>query len=114
MDTSKWILVTHKCCSCGKPIRETTTGHVNLIQLDRKATWEYPPFGNVLQGTSGIAGAIVCDPCVESNGVIKWAIEYKGTGKKKTVIYHEVERLEKIEMREADKGDYDPDYDVFE
>lgn len=114
MDTSEWIFATHKCCSCDKPIKETATAHVNLIQLDRKATWDYPTFGNVMQGTSGIAGAIQCDPCLESKAPIKRAIEYRGNGKKKTVIYHEVDQLEKIVLPEPEEEDYDSDYDVFE
>ena len=114
MNISEGIFATHKCCACGKPVKNTSTGHVNLIQLERKATWKFPSFGNVLLGTSGIAAAIVCDPCLESKAVIKWAIELQGSGKKKTVVYHEVDQLQKIEPSEYKDPNYDPDYDICE
>lgn len=99
MDTSEWILETHKCCSCERPLKETGTTTVNMMQLGYKATWAFPTFGNVILRTSGIAGAVVCDECLENKAMeVKFAIEYTGDGEldEKEIIYHPVATLEKI------------------
>jgi hypothetical protein len=99
MDTLEWMRKTHKCCSCEKPLSEDPDAILNLVQTDYKATWKYPQFGNVLLGTSNIAGAIVCNACRQTKNPIKFVLEYQGD----TVIYHPIETL-KLTDRLAKKS----------
>lgn len=98
-----------KCCLCEGSMARTT--HLNMVSLDKKASWEFPVWGNILVENSGDrAVALICDPCVEAKmkpGVkiqIKYAVElstkkapapggfmrvlYDG------IIYHRAEELE--------------------
>jgi len=45
----------------------TTTRYLNLISLNRKATWDDPTWGNVIIGTSKLAVGIICDSCVTAH-----------------------------------------------
>lgn len=94
MDISNQIFKTHKCCSCGKPLKATKTKNLNMVELLRKAKWDYPVMGNVVSGTSGRAVAIICDTCRENEKPIKWALEYQGG--MDNIKYHEVTSLEPI------------------
>lgn len=93
-----WILKTHKCCACGLPLRDVPSTGINMVQLEYYTTWKYPNFGNVLQGTSGIAGAVVCDPCQKNGAKILSALEYRPLeGGEKDIFYHPVSELTPVE-----------------
>lgn len=79
-----------KCCACDEPLQNSK--HLNLIALDRKATWEYPTWGNVLLHLHGYAVAILCDNCVKKGKAAKYAVEFKDD----KIIYHDVETLQEI------------------
>jgi len=79
-----------KCCACGKPLRNSE--HINIIALDRRATWEHPRWGNVLLKLDGYAVAFLCDKCVKQGKCPKYAVEFKGN----EIIYHKIDELEKI------------------
>jgi hypothetical protein len=99
-DSTEWIFETHRCCSCLRLLKEAGPTSINLVQLEYLASWEYPVMGNVLQGTTGIACAVVCDECLEAKAPIKFAIEYYGRGadafSEKIVVYHPIKQLKKI------------------
>lgn len=99
MDKSpKWMYETHKCCCCGKPLSDRAYTGINLMQLEYCATWEYPVMGNVLDGTFGIACAIVCDPCIKSKAEVKWALEYTDKlDREEAIIYHPIAQLKPVE-----------------
>ena len=95
----EWMFETHKCCSCGQPLCDHPYTGVNVIQLPYLANWSYPVMGNVLQGTSGIACAVQCDPCLRSKAVIQWAIEYSGKLEiEEAIKYHPVSELKPTEQ----------------
>lgn len=98
-----------KCCLCEGSMARTS--HLNMVSLDKKATWESPVWGNVLVENSGNrAVAVICDDCAENKmkpGVairIKYALELStkkvqfAQGFQKTVYdritYHKPEELE--------------------
>lgn len=82
-----------KCCITGKPLVDSK--HVNLVNLDVKAQWNYPVWGNILTGVEGMALAVVHDDAINKGqpiSPVKYAIEI--TGKlNKEIHYHEVETL---------------------
>lgn len=82
------------CCGCEKPM--TTSRYVNVMLLDKKATWENPAWSNVLlkEGIPRInrAIAVLCDSCTEKKATARFAIEYLGG----EIIYHPVGELEKL------------------
>jgi hypothetical protein len=92
MDGLKQIKDRGKCCISEKPLK--TSKHVNMIQLDRKATWGFPVWGNLLTGQDNMACAYVHDDCIDDNtgkimGDIKYAVELRGD----EFIYHPIETL---------------------
>lgn len=65
------------CCAC----KETITGDdtkASAIMLQKKATWDYPKCGNVLEGTGGRAIALVCGKCLEQNRQPEYALKLNG------------------------------------
>jgi len=77
-----------RCGACGQ-----VTGFCrNLVELDRKAKWDYPTAGNVLTGESGKAVAFACDKCVRDKAQVREAVEFKGDA----LVYHAVEDLEPV------------------
>ena len=53
------------CCACGAP--STARRIRTLVELPKKATWDYPRSGNVLTGAVNRAVAVICDPCADSD-----------------------------------------------
>lgn len=84
------IFMKCRCCSCARPMTEST--HVNLVMTNRKATWKFPVTGNLLDGRSGIATAVVCDQCLEKNEHPLLVLQFEDG----QVIYHDIDTLEKI------------------
>ena len=68
-------MMKEKCCACNCIIGENGK-NINLVQLPRIATWEYPISGNLLTGTKNRAIAIVCNVCIENNVPINYAIRF--------------------------------------
>src|SRR5438552_5703732 len=89
MDSVSIIEEKGRCGACGKPF---LGDRLNLVTLDRKATWEYPTSGNVLTGESGRAVAILCDGCVEDKVAIQEAMELRDDG----LVYHPLAELETL------------------
>lgn len=107
MDTVEKYRRLVRCSACGGSIGD----RVNLVVLNRKATWKHPTAGNVLTGESGQAVAVCCDQCCDARRPPVEAVELNGD----TVTYHPVESLEEIprdDAAEAEQGLEDDD--VFE
>jgi len=65
------------CCAC----KETITGDdtkAGAIMLQKKANWDYPAWGNVLDGTSGRAVASLCGKCFVENRQPEYALKLNG------------------------------------
>jgi hypothetical protein len=83
-----------RCGAC----RGKLTRRLNLVQLQRRARWQFPVCGNVLTGEAGLACAILCDRCApERMGQpfrreILEAVEFTEAGP----VYHPVETLEEV------------------
>lgn len=86
-----------KCCACEGSMAK---GHINFIGLDRKATWKYPMWSNVLSSNrTPRASAIICDKCVKEHKLPKYAVDIDG----EIVRYHKVKGLEKLPKLELDR-----------
>ncbi|MBA7558651.1 hypothetical protein ES708_00255 [subsurface metagenome] len=62
------------CCAC----KETITGDdtkARTTMLQKKAKWDYPTWGSVLDGTGGKAVALLCGKCVEENRQPEYALK---------------------------------------
>jgi hypothetical protein len=88
MDAITKIRRLVRCSACQGRIR----GRVNLVDLERVATCEYPTAGNVLTGEHHHAVAICCDRCIDDGVPYVEAVEMNGT----TVVYHAIGSLEPI------------------
>lgn len=97
------VLERGKCCICSGTLKGS---HVNLCNLNKKATWNYPVWGNLLakdpETWGNRATAILCDNCVDDRtgkvkGEIKLALEIRGSHGFYEFIYHKVEALEDAE-----------------
>lgn len=65
------------CCCCGETIRgDDTQAHV--ILLPKLARWEYPTWGNVLDGTQGGATAVRCGECSRASSEPTYAVKKVG------------------------------------
>jgi len=65
------------CCAC----KETITGDdtkASAIMLQKEAKWDYPTWGNVLDGTGGRAIALVCGKCLEQDRQPEYALKLNG------------------------------------
>ncbi len=80
------------CCACGKSMKLSI--NVNVVSLNKKATWPYPTWGNMLlkPGIERIsrAVAVLCDECIENNRPAIEAIEIEG----EEIKYHKLSDLE--------------------
>lgn len=86
-----------KCCICSKEMKKSK--FVSLAQINKKATWQFPIWTNVLVPLCGNrAMAVVCDKCYHAKekgndpGPIKFAVEVRG----EDVIMHKFEELEDV------------------
>lgn len=93
MDTEEKIKECVKCCACGESL--STSRYINTICLDKKATWRYNTWGNVLiPGSEGRAVAIVCDECIEQKREPEYAVEWDNDMTE--VRYHLISDLEDV------------------
>ena len=88
-----------KCCACEGTM--ASSRHLNMVSLNKRTTWEYPSWGNVLvDGSHGRAVAIICDRCVVKGRPKKAKFALERTGGR--FVYHPVEELEDVpEITEA-------------
>lgn len=86
-----------KCCACGGSLNDSD--HINLVALDRAATWLMPVSGNALTGLeTKQAVAVLCDSCANTGKAkIRYAVEW--TEHIREVIYHEYEELDPLPTR---------------
>lgn len=95
MTTSAEIRDKVRCSACQGKI-----SRINLVQLDRLATWEYPVCGNVVTGEQGRAVAILCGPCADGRREVKEAVEFR----EGEVVYHPIETLTELPpMKDPDE-----------
>jgi hypothetical protein len=91
MDFETLIRTKGKCCATDLPI--STSESINLVGLNKIATWKFPIVGNVLTGEHGKAAALVHDDAINPDGSlkceIKYAIEFKGDD----ILYHPIDQL---------------------
>lgn len=80
-----------KCCITGKPLRDSK--YVNMVQLDYKATWEYPVWGNVLTGATNMAVAYIHDEAIDCGGKLMGPVLYAVEFGEAEIIYHDVNTL---------------------
>lgn len=80
-----------RCCACGGMLRR---GTINMVGLEKIATWKYPVAGNFVTGESGRAVAIVCDGCVRRKKEPTRAVEFRSASDDKVEVhYHRLETL---------------------
>jgi len=95
MDWNPWIKENLHCCSCGGSLQDSE--HINIICLDKLATWQYPRWGNVLvheKYPMNRASAILCDRCIQEKQPAKYAVEWNN--ERTQVKYHKVEDLKDL------------------
>ena len=88
---------TGKCCITGDPLVDSE--HINMVPTIWKVKWLFPRAGNVIEGTDGIAMAVVHDKAIDIGkwaikGEIKFVIEFNNG----EIIYHSVEGLQKMQQ----------------
>lgn len=93
--SEEWIRAKVRCCACGGSLKNSR--YINIITLDKLATWEYPVWGNVLvkeKYPENRASAILCDKCIRKKAKPKYAVEWDN--KHTYVRYHKVEGLKDL------------------
>jgi len=91
-DNMEIIKQVGKCCFCGGSMESSE--FVNMIQLNKKAEWEFPHWDNLLLKDEfdhiNRACSFLCDPCIEkkNNPIFAYSmIDNK-------IFYHDIDRLE--------------------
>lgn len=95
MDAMQMVKEKGKCCISSKPL--STSRHINMIELEFKASWNYPTAGNIIYGIKGFAVALVHDECFiegKMQGEIKYAVEFTDND----IIYHPVPEIRKCSV----------------
>jgi len=86
------------CCACGEPMKSSK--HINMVGLDKRATWEYPSWG-VMSASHSYeplrACAILCDNCVKRGKLPRFAVEWSENCE--TVEYHPIDDLEDLPQK---------------
>lgn len=81
-----------KCCYCGGSME--TSEFVNVVNLNKKAEWEYPHWDNVLLKDEfehvNRACSFLCDQCVDKKNIPIYS--YSMVDSK--IFYHDISRLE--------------------
>lgn len=89
-------LLKKQCCACGGIIKDHGK-NINLVGLDRLATWTYPSkihpsMETIITKEKGRAVAVICDICAENKTEIQYAVQLE----KNDVVYFPVSTLKKI------------------
>lgn len=74
-----------RCGACGGKI-----GRLNLMTLQRRATWEFPTSHNLVTNYGPCAVAVLCDGCIDANREPREVVELAGD----SVRYHPIESLQ--------------------
>jgi hypothetical protein len=77
-----------RCGGCGARVGVP----INLIGLDRLATWDFPRIGTVMGGRARRAVGVLCSACLDAGGYPKEAIEFDPESGE--VHYHAVDTLD--------------------
>jgi hypothetical protein len=85
---SETLLLSARCGAC----RGELGPRLNLVQLQRRATWRYPTGGNLATNYGPCAVAIVCDRCVAGDGAPVEAVELTAG----EIVYHPIFDLEPL------------------
>uniref|UniRef100_A0A6H1Z829 Uncharacterized protein n=2 Tax=viral metagenome TaxID=1070528 RepID=A0A6H1Z829_9ZZZZ len=75
-DWGSTLLAGWPCCACDEMIMDDPDASVVLV--DKLATWEYPSWGNILEGSGGRASASLCGRCTNEERPPKYAIRNEG------------------------------------
>ena len=62
------------CCACDEVIAGTDR-KASAFMIHKKASWQYPTWGNVLHGTADLAVAALCGNCFEHEATPLYAIK---------------------------------------
>lgn len=92
---SEWIKANVRCCSCGGSLKSSE--HINVVCLDKLATWEWPRWGSILvldKYPMNRASAILCDRCIRGQRTAKYAVEWDN--EHTYVRYHRVGDLKDL------------------
>jgi len=71
------LLAGWPCCACNEIIKGDDPD-ASVVLVDKLATWEYPSWGNVLEGSGGRAPASLCGHCTNEERPPKYAIRNDG------------------------------------
>lgn len=97
MSTVDAIRDQGRCCACYQPMSESP--HINMFNLDKYKTWDYPGWGNILardpsKRAFGRACAVLCDWCIDDKNEPILAIEIEKVGDDTRIQYHCVDLLD--------------------
>ena len=100
---NNWVRENVECCACGDELE--TTNSVNVVELNKVATWKFPVFGVVdVPGYEPRAMAIICEKCLANQVRIQRCIEWEGKPYK--VKYHDVDDLKDSDKRASQMDFY--------
>ena len=89
-ELGKWVSENVNCCACGDKLE--TAECINVVELNKVATWKFPVFGQVdSPGYEPRALAVICDKCLANNVKPQRCIEWEGTPYQ--IKYHDVDGL---------------------
>jgi len=91
-ESLEMLLRDAKCCACGNTM--STFPHLNIVPLNKKATWKKPVWDNLLLKPNyrqiPRAVSLLCDACIKNSRQATEVIEVEG----KEIRYHKVADLE--------------------
>lgn len=105
MDSLTYLKENAVCCISGKPLKDCK--HLNWVQLNMKASWSYPVWGNLITGDKQMAIAVVHDEFMDQRSLkdlVKYAIEVKD----QVIKYHEVEEEWDSKTQGIDTSKFSP------
>ncbi|MEP7317185.1 MAG: hypothetical protein ABI921_00535 [Panacibacter sp.] len=81
-----------RCCITGKSLKDSK--NLNWVQLNIKAKWTFPVWGNFITGEENMAIAYVHDDCINTEGHVQGEIINAVEFKNNEIIYHPVKDLQ--------------------
>lgn len=94
MDEEKIKRKVH-CCSCGHSLKSSK--FLNMLTLDKEASWKHPTWLNILvkdKYPEARAVAILCDACIDGRKEVKEALEWDEDLSR--IEYHDVASLKDL------------------
>lgn len=86
-DPVQFLVDNGLCCNCKSPMK--TSQNFNICQVKRKATWEFPVWGNLITGEHNMAIAFICDTCLAAERPVMFVVEMR----QNNLLYHPLEML---------------------